>query len=381
MADIKTRSHNNGSIKTLDRSIQASNRIRDAASEIRQTGRSYVDAEDNNAYEYTSGRIEEGMQTVLYEGEIKARMIASKTHDAVQTIMRKKTIKGHEHNVVADRTSKDTIKTRELKKHGTSSTSFQNRTIASFRSKKSAQNVAQTTERMRRTTEQTIKRAKEIADAISKFARTLVEASSKLLTAMVAGGSATAIILIVCILFCSAFCVWEDANGEIKVYSEEELESFEEGDFIGCPNLVAAARMHLGNVGGDKFWRWYGFDSHVAWCACFVSYCEDQCGYIKSGQAPKFATVGNGTDWFQNKGQFKNREYKPSPGNIIFFDWYGNGTKDHVGIVESCDGKRVYTIEGNTGNMCKRRSYPVGWYEIYGYGVINPTAGKVKDKS
>lgn len=347
-----------------------------AVSEIRQTGRSHVNAEDSNVDEYTSGRLDEGMQNVLYEGEIKARMIASKTRDAVQTAMRKATIKKHERNVAVDKATKDTIKTRELTKQGTSAVNNQSQVIASFRSRKSAQNVAQATERMRKTTEQTVKRAKEIADAIAKSARALAEASRKAITAMVAGGSATAIVLIVCILFCSAFCVWEDASGEIQVYSEEELESYEEGDLIGCPNLVAAARMHLGNVGGNKFWRWYGFKSHVAWCACFVSYCEAQCGYIKSGQAPKFAVVGNGSDWFKKKGRFKSRKYKPSPGNIIFFDWYGNGTRDHVGIVESCDGKRVYTIEGNTGNMCKRRSYPVGWYEIYGFGVINPTGRK-----
>lgn len=373
MADIKTRSHNNGSIKTLDRSIQASNRIRDAASEIRQTGRSYVYAEDNSVDEYTSGRLEEGMQNVLYEGEIKARMIASKTHDAVQAAMRKETIKKHERSVAADKATKGTIKTRELKKAGTSTANFQNQALASFRSRKSAQNVAQATERVRRTTEQSVKRAKKIADAIAKSARALTEASRKTITAIVAGGSSVAIVLIVCILFCSAFCVWEDANGEIQVYSEEELESYEEGDLVGCPNLVVAARSHLGNVGGNKFWRWYGFKSHVAWCACFVSYCEAQCGYIKSKQAPKFAVVGNGADWFKKEGLFKGRKYKPSPGNIIFFDWYGNGTRDHVGIVESCDGKRVYTIEGNTRNMCKRRSYPVGWYEIYGYGIIDIT--------
>lgn len=136
---------------------------------------------------------------------------------------------------------------------------------------------------------------------------------------------------------------------------------------MGCPDLVTAARSHLGNVGGVKFWRWYGFNSYVAWYACFVSYCEAQCGYIKSGQAPKFAVVGDGANWFKKMGQFKTRKYKPRLANIIFFDWYGNGTQDHVGIVESYDGKRVYTIEGNTSNACKRRSYPVGWYEIRGY--------------
>ena len=52
-----------------------------------------------------------------------------------------------------------------------------------------------------------------------------------------------------------------------------------------------------------------------------------------------------------------------------FWSWYGDGSRDHVGIVESCDGRYVHTIEGNSSNLCRRKTYPVGWYEIYGYGV------------
>ena len=55
---------------------------------------------------------------------------------------------------------------------------------------------------------------------------------------------------------------------------------------------------------------------------------------------------------------------------LIFFDWHGDGTRDHVGIVEKCDGKRVYTIEGNSSDQVARRSYPVGYYEILGYGIV-----------
>lgn len=115
--------------------------------------------------------------------------------------------------------------------------------------------------------------------------------------------------------------------------------------------------------------KWYGFKSHVHWCACFVSWCADQGGYIKSGTIPKFSLVSDGISWFKGKGRWQRRSYKPASGDIIFFDWEGDGKADHVGIVERCDGKTVYTIEGNSSNKCKQNSYSVGSGVIYCYGV------------
>ena len=63
------------------------------------------------------------------------------------------------------------------------------------------------------------------------------------------------------------------------------------------------------------------------------------------------------------------RYYKPSPGDIIVVDWYANGTRDHVGIVEKCVGNIVYTIEGNRRDQVKRGTYSVGSGLIYGYFV------------
>ena len=62
-------------------------------------------------------------------------------------------------------------------------------------------------------------------------------------------------------------------------------------------------------------------------------------------------------------------ELIPKPGDIIFIDWGGDGTRDHVGIVERCDGRTVYTIEGNSGDACRRQAYSIGSKTIFGYGV------------
>lgn len=155
-----------------------------------------------------------------------------------------------------------------------------------------------------------------------------------------------------------------------------EYESLWAGVLYGIHNvdgqIVSVALSQLGNVGGQPYWSWYGFDWRVEWCACFVSWCADQCGYIEAGVIPKFAGCGIGADWFIQRGQWADRNYVPQPGDIIFFDWASdgqNGSRDHVGLVEKCENGYVYTVEGNITDSCVQRRYPVGWYEIVGYGL------------
>ena len=137
----------------------------------------------------------------------------------------------------------------------------------------------------------------------------------------------------------------------------------------GNQAIVEVALTQLGNEGGQPYWSWYGFEGRVEWCACFVSWCADQCGYIESGIIPKFAGCVDGANWFKGNGQWKDRSYEPSAGDIIFFDWEGNGETDHVGIVEKCENGVVYTVEGNSGDTCRQNQYTVGSSSIYGYGV------------
>lgn len=139
------------------------------------------------------------------------------------------------------------------------------------------------------------------------------------------------------------------------------------------PDLLSIAMAQLGNVGGEPFWRWYGFESRVEWCAIFVSWCADQSGLLSAGILPRFSVCDEGVRWFQARSRWKDNSYTPSPGDIIFFDWAFNGldgNTDHVGIVEKVESGRVYTIEGNSGDTCRECSYPLGYYEIQGYGLL-----------
>lgn len=133
--------------------------------------------------------------------------------------------------------------------------------------------------------------------------------------------------------------------------------------------MIEIAATQIGNVGGEPYWSWYGFGSRVEWCACFVSWVAEQCGYIDAGVIPKFAWCPTGVQWFQDREQWQNNSYTPRPGDIIFFDWEVDGLCDHVGIVESVADGKVNTIEGNSGDSCRRRSYDLGSVKIYGYGV------------
>lgn len=106
------------------------------------------------------------------------------------------------------------------------------------------------------------------------------------------------------------------------------------------------------------------------WCAVFVSYV-----FIALG-----ATNLSGTEMsvgffrdnhFRPKGIWLGKTSSPRAGDIITWDWDGNGWPDHIGFVESVSGNTITTIEGNTiqGGVSKvgRNTFSKGDWRIYGY--------------
>ncbi len=148
-------------------------------------------------------------------------------------------------------------------------------------------------------------------------------------------------------------------------------------------SIVEVAKRELedssNNIGGLKYKNWYGINGD--WCAMFVSYCANECGYIDAGIMPKQAAVRYMAAWYQDNSQWMSKEsgYEPKPGDIIFFQ---NGMS-HVGIVIAYDteNKMIYTIEGNTGksntnpyhagSQVKEKHYPLTYKKISGYGLPN----------
>ena len=122
--------------------------------------------------------------------------------------------------------------------------------------------------------------------------------------------------------------------------------------------------MHMGN---DKNWTEYGYYCECdgfAWCAMFVSWCARQAQIPKSliNDSRVARSYAFGVP-FEKRG-----EYIPATGDIVFFVEPGQEWT-HVGIVLGINDTGVYTIEGNTSDSCRQRSYPVGYYQILGYGI------------
>ena len=160
-------------------------------------------------------------------------------------------------------------------------------------------------------------------------------------------------------------------GGSADTSDSESLAGVEfvNGTRPGNQAVVDIAKSQVGNVGGQPYWSWYGFTSRVEWCACFVSWCYGQMGLSE----PRFAACqSQGIPWFQSHGQWGGRDYANiAPGDAIFFDWDLDGSADHVGLVVGTDGSRVYTVEGNSGDACKIKSYSLSYECIKGYGLMN----------
>lgn len=136
--------------------------------------------------------------------------------------------------------------------------------------------------------------------------------------------------------------------------------------------IISIAEKEVGyteipaNSNKTKYGKWFGMDG-VAWCAMFVSWCYDKAGYtLKNVGWPKgFAGCQAGYEKFKKLGWITTN---PQPGDIVLFDWNGDGRFDHTGIFVANLGLSTFsTIEGNTsltnqsngGCVMKRaRKYP-----------------------
>ena len=199
-------------------------------------------------------------------------------------------------------------------------------TLTQERPNKKAESVLKRQYRMRKARDSIRRKTEKAGKGFLAAVRKAVESTKFIAGSLSVAGSIALIAIIVCTFFGSAFYILGD----------DSSSDFVPGGFEGIGNeaIVEVAASQVGNKGGGPYWSWYGFNGRVEWCACFVSWCANQCGYIRDGIIPKFAVVGHGMKWFKDRGQFQKRGYRPKPGDIIFFDWDGDGLGNHVGIVE-----------------------------------------------
>lgn len=119
---------------------------------------------------------------------------------------------------------------------------------------------------------------------------------------------------------------------------------------------LVEAKKYIGRkespAGSNHTWldSWWGFGG-FPWCAVFVSYCYSNAG-SKTFQAGKYSTYCPYLVADTKAGRYGLSITKdPQPGDIVLYDWQGDGVSDHVGIFEAWlpNSRTQFTaIEGNT---------------------------------
>ncbi len=341
MTDIKVKQSKNGTVKTINKAVVGTEKVKDKLVQTKDKTKAMCQEESSNGTDYAINKISNavsGFPKSVDRYNKYGKKSLNKTVKNIKELNQKlKKIKATKKMKTATKNTKRVIKTAD-------------KTV------KTTKQVVKTTEKA---TKKAIQMTKEAVKSTTKAIKigvkatiatikAIIAAIKVLIEAIIAGGwIVVAIIIVIC--FICAFCLL------LTNYSGNEI--------------VAVATEQIGNVGGEKYWLWYGYPARVEWCACFVSWCANECNYIERDIIPKFSAVVNGIAWFKENKLWQDINYTPKSGDIIFFDWENDGTADHVGIVEKVDGEKVHTIEGNSNDECKRNVYDVNNNFIFGYGV------------
>ena len=148
--------------------------------------------------------------------------------------------------------------------------------------------------------------------------------------------------------------------------------------------VVSVAQNEVGYEGTgsySKYGEWYGYQG--GWCTTFVLWCFNKAGEslgvkLYANIVPSGGNCNSMISWYQNKGRYHTRGsgYSPKKGDLVFFDWSGNGSSQHVGIVKSVSGSTINTIEGNCSGKVKEKTYTTSGSKPYanvssimGYGA------------
>lgn len=147
-------------------------------------------------------------------------------------------------------------------------------------------------------------------------------------------------------------------------------------------DVVKAAKSQIGVCepsGDDVYLKWFNkttgssLPMNASWCACFTSWCLRKAS-VPTSVFGNFAQCSVALSWAKSKKIFyyRNTGHRPSPGDLIFFDWDGDSKPDHIGIVESTTVNSVKTIEGNTKGGAtvdgvREKIYSATSKSIYGY--------------
>ena len=407
MADIKEKQR--APIKILDKTKIGAERIKDNLVDVRTKNDLYT---NENGENYAVSKIEDGTKQISKKELNKADEFGRKSvNETRQNINKVKDKIIDVHNRNSAKNTAETTKRISNEIKGTikpkDNVMKTNKLIKT--NVRNAKRTADTTKKAIKTSEKVAKESKKVAKESAKMAQRIAKATKEaaiqtakavkvaikvtiqaikaivagtkaLISAIAAGGWVAVVIVIVITIIGGGFIAVQNMNnngdggesGSGTVSGQVYQSSW-------GTDMVFIAKTQLGNKGGQPYWSWYGFDERVEWCACFVSWVANQCGYIEKGIIPKYSACVTAVDWFDENHQYMPRDsgYIPKCGDIIFFDWKDketgaqDGRSDHTGIVEYTDLQtmKVHTIEGNTSDSVAERVYDATDVEILGYGL------------
>lgn len=388
MADIKTKDNAKGTIRTIDKAAVATQRMKQAYIATKEKAERSVNANSSSAEEYASDKLESGIDEVFHDGayafDKAGRKGLETTKENIRTAkdgiqrfkqqraeqsLRKQASQNTSYDVLEMSGSravwKDVLAVYSVKVNTDPDNPMEVATVDETKKQLLSDIFWEMNDISSRTETKTHTEIEESDDGHGNIVQTETTVTETFLYITVSHKTV------------DEMAAMYGFNQEQKEYLAELLKDENNqlwsqvlyGIGYSDDQIVTVALSQVGNVGGQPYWSWYGFDSRVEWCACFVSWCANECGYIDAGIIPKYAGCVNGVQWFRDRGQWADGSYEPSPGTIIFFDWEGDGVTDHTGIVQKCENGTVYTVEGNSGDTCRTKTYPVGSSVIYGYGI------------
>lgn len=369
MIDIKTKKNQEVSIKKLDRAMIIGKNIKSNIISVKDKTKENYEKNENTAQEYAENKVNNTMHDIIYYTPRLNRKGKQSFEKTIQNIEKgqvqiKKAQKGIKNvkikgKITIDKAKRNikrvqnTVKSARKTVKTAEETTKATIKATSKGAKTSTKLTQKTVQTLRATAKATIKTIQVATKATITALKTTATTAKTVVSAIIAGSWIAIIIILIVCLIGMGYSIFM-------------------GEDIGTGNrIVTVALSEVGNVGGEKFWRWYGFTSHVEWCAIFVSWCANECGYIESGTIPKFSSCKyEGVPYFKEKGIWQERGYIAKAGDIIFFDWEQDGLADHVGIVHKTENETVYTIEGNSGgDTCRQKEYNINSNVIYGYGT------------
>ena len=342
IADLKIKSK--AKLKKVDRFFIGTQKLKENIVKVKNDGKSLSTKDSYSANEYGTDVISNNIQKV--------------TKESIEHFNRygKKELKKSPNNIKKLKSRTKQVKNNfkfERRKLKNTKKNLNNAKITAKVTKQGAKKAYEIT---KLTAKAMIKETKIIAKAVVEFSKAVVAGIKELIALIVSGGWIAVVILVVLCAIISIFGIF--------LYN-----------FSNEVPIVEVAISQVGNIGGEPYWSWYGFDERVEWCACFVSWCANECGYLENNIFSKFSVCDDGVNWFKERNLWIDRNNIASSGNIIFFDWVDetgnrNNSADHVGIVEKVENNIVYTIEGNSEDRCMRRKYDINSLDILGYGII-----------